>query len=286
MAFVVGYYKRIESGTKMKDMLSTYVSTGHEKVQGWLTLIGSHAIVQLASIQKEMGVVGAVSEIGVHHGRLFILLHLLSDRSEKSVAWDLFERQDENLDRSGLGNRSIFVENLRKNGCDLERIKIFSVNSMDLTVEAVLEACESKLRMFSIDGGHTAEITYNDLSIARQTLSDGGLIILDDFFHEAWPGVAEGTCRYIREHDDALFPVLIAGNKFVFTNNKGAAEMYIDRLDKPQEGYYPKRSCVFGKEVLILRPITTIRGAITQSKVWKNIRNKPLGLFLRRIVRR
>lgn len=285
MVFVGGYYKRIESDTKMKDMLRAYMRTGHKKVKGWLSSIGLHVIAQLASIQKEMGIVGAVSEIGVHHGRLFILLHLLSDQSEKSVAWDLFERQEENVDRSGLGNRSIFVENLRKNGCDLERIKIFSENSMNLTVETVLEASEGKLRLFSIDGGHTAEVTYNDLSLASQTLREGGLIILDDFFHEAWPGVAEGTCRYMREHDNALFPVIIAGNKYIFTNNECAAKTYIDRLDKPQKGYYPKRSCVFGKEVLILLPITTIQGAITQNKVWRNIRNKPLGLFLRRIVR-
>jgi hypothetical protein len=270
----------------MKDMLSAYMGSGHKKVQGWLSPIGLNVIAQLASIQKEIGIVGAVSEIGVHHGRLFILLHLLSDQSEKSVAWDLFERQEENVDKSGNGNRSILVENLRKNGCDLERIKIFSENSMDLTVEAVLEACEGKLRLFSIDGGHTAEITYNDLSLARQTLSDGGLIILDDFFHEAWPGVAEGTCRYMREHDNALFPVIIAGNKYIFTNNECAAKIYIDRLDKTQKGHYPKRSCVFGKEVLILLPITTIRNAVTQNKAWKNIRDKPLGLFLRRFVRR
>lgn len=269
----------------MTDRLTRYTRTGHKKVQGWLSPIGLNVIVQLASIQKKVGTSGAVCEIGVHHGRLFILLHLLSDSSEKSVAWDLFERQDENIDKSGYGNRTIFIENLRKNGCDLERIKVFSENSMNLTANEILEACEGKIRLFSIDGGHTAEITYNDLSLASQTLSDGGLIILDDFFHEAWPGVAEGTCRYMRECGDELFPVVIAGNKYIFTNNERAAKIYMDLLDKPQKGHYPKRSQVFGKEVLILRPITTIRGAISQSKIWRKIRDKPLGQFLRGVVR-
>lgn len=154
----------------------------------------------------------------------------------------------------------------------------------NLTPDAITNACEGKLRLFSIDGGHTAKITYNDLSLARQTLSEGGLIILDDFFHEAWPGVAEGTCRYMREHEGALFPVAIAGNKYIFTNNELAAKTYIDRLDKTQKGHYPKRSQAFGKEVLILRPITSIRIAISQTQVWKNIRHKPLGIFLKRIM--
>lgn len=268
----------------MEVMLSAYMRTGQKKVQGWLSSIGLNVIVELALIQKEMFLAGPVCEIGIHHGKLFILLHLLSDQSEKSVAWDLFERQEENLDRSGRGNRSIFMENLRRSRCDLERVKIISENSMNLTVEAIKSACEGKPRLFSIDGGHTAEITYNDLSLASQTLSEGGLIILDDFFNEAWPGVAEGTCRYMFEHGNALFPVVIAGNKYIFTNNERAAKTYIDRLDKPHKWHHPKRSRAFGKEVLTLVPVRTIRNIVTQTKVWKNMRGKPLGLLLRRIV--
>lgn len=269
----------------MKDALAKYTSTGHKKVEGWLSQIGLNVIVELSSIQRELGIAGPVCEIGVHHGKLFILLHLLSDQCEKSVAWDLFERQEENIDKSGSGSSSIFLENLRRSGCDLERIKIFSENSMNLTPDAITSACEGKLRLFSIDGGHTAEITHNDLSLACQTLSEGGLIILDDFFNEAWPGVAEGACRYMLEHDSALFPVVIAGNKYIFTNSERAARTYIDRLDKPHQGHYPKRSCAFGKEVLVLCPIITIRSAISHSKAWKNIRDKPLGVFLRKVVR-
>lgn len=268
----------------MNAALSKYVNAGHKRVQGWLSPIGLHVIVELNSAQKETGVNGPVCEIGVHHGKLFILLHLLADQSEKSVAWDLFERQDENLDRSGRGNSSIFRANLRKSECDLGRIKIITENSMNLTVEMIENACEGKPRLFSIDGGHTAEIAYNDLSLACQTLSDGGLIILDDFFHEAWPGVAEGACRYVFEHDNSLFPVVIAGNKYIFTNNERAAKTYIDRLDRRHKGYYPKRSRAFGKEVLILSPIRSIRMAMTQTQVWKNMRDKPLGLLLKKIL--
>lgn len=269
----------------MNAMLSRYVNTGHKKVQGWLSPIGLNVIVELALIQKEIGVAGPVCEIGVHHGKLFILLHLLSEQSEKSVAWDLFECQEENLDKSGRGNSSTFMANLRRNGCDLERIKVIAENSMNLTVEMIEKACEGKPRLFSIDGGHTAEIAYNDLSLARQTLSEGGLIILDDFFHEGWPGVAEGVCRYMFEHDNALFPVVITGNKYIFTNNERAAKTYVDRLDRRQKGHYPKRSRAFGKEVLTLIPIRSIRMAATQTQVWKNMRDKPLGLFLRKILR-
>lgn len=269
----------------MKAVLSRYMRSGHKKVQGWLAPIGLEVIVELALIQKEMGIVGPVCEIGVHHGKLFILLHLLSEESEKGVAWDLFERQEENLDRSGRGNSSIFMANLRRHGCDLERISMIAENSMNLTAEMVEKACEGKPRLFSIDGGHTAEIAYNDLSLAGQTLSDGGLVILDDFFHEAWPGVAEGACRYMFEHRNALFPVVIAGNKYIFTNNERTAKTYIDRLDGRHKGYYPKRSRAFGYEVLTLNPIGSIRMAVTQTRIWKNMRDKPLGLFLRKILR-
>ena len=67
--------------------------------------MAQQSIVALGSVQKHLGIRGAVSEIGVHHGRLFILLHLLTEASEASVAWDLFESQNDKADGSGRGNK-------------------------------------------------------------------------------------------------------------------------------------------------------------------------------------
>src|SRR5688572_16645150 len=98
--------------TMSENALERYARSGHRQVQGWLSEIGIALILEGCRQQAEWQVRGSICEIGVHHGRLFILLHLATAPDERSVAWDLFEQQDENVDRSGKGNRQRFLENI------------------------------------------------------------------------------------------------------------------------------------------------------------------------------
>ncbi len=252
------------TGTATTAALKKYISSGYRKVDGWLSAIAIKSTAELGALQKRLGVRGAVSEIGVHHGRLFILLHLLTDAPEKSVAWDLFESQYENADGSGHGDRRLLQTNLVKHGCDLSRIKINTVNSLTLTASRITAECESKVRIFSVDGGHSAESTYNDLNVATNSLCEGGVILLDDFFNADWPGVAEGACRYLHHCQRSLFPVAIVGNKFIFTNTKAMAKIYASALYDRNYGFSCriKKSSVFGGETLTITPYGTPRGQL------------------------
>ena len=56
---------------------------------------------------------GGVVEIGVYHGKFFIAMNgLITDPSVRSVAVDLFESQDLNIDSSGRGDADAFRANL------------------------------------------------------------------------------------------------------------------------------------------------------------------------------
>jgi hypothetical protein len=179
----------------LQPALRKYAEGGHREVAGWLIDTAVDAIVALALTQERLGVQGGVCEIGIHHGRSFILLHLLA--SGHAAAYDLFEQQGENVARSGLGDKDLFLLNLKRHGCDASRIVVKSRNSLALTAAEVMADTQGQVRLFSVDGGHTAEITASDLCLAESTLARGGLVILDDFFNEAWPAVAEGACRYL-----------------------------------------------------------------------------------------
>jgi hypothetical protein len=52
-------------------------------------------------------------------------------------------------------------------------------------------------RLFSIDGSHTAEATWGDMVTAGMSIQEGGVIIVDDYFAEGWPGVSEGVQRFM-----------------------------------------------------------------------------------------
>ena len=88
----------------MTKELNRYTRSDIHKVHGWLEQVDVDYILEIASHQNHSKVFGSVGEIGVHHGKLFILLNLLTREDEHSFAIDLFNEQKENIDRSGLGD--------------------------------------------------------------------------------------------------------------------------------------------------------------------------------------
>ena len=230
-----------------------YVQRGHKVVGGWLDPSAIDIIATISRQQTKIGISGGLAEIGIHHGRLFILLHLLGQGSERSAAYDLFEMQDENVDASGLGDKSIFLDNLRRHGCDVERIVVKSRNSLDMTA-AEVRADAGPVRLFSVDGGHTADITASDLALAEASLCPGGIVILDDYFNEAWPGVSEGAARYLALGASPLVPVAIGGNKFIFTNSAELAGQVSRRVARVA-GQLRRQAdqTAFGKPVIVVQ---------------------------------
>jgi hypothetical protein len=269
----------------MATALDNYCCKGHEAVEGWLLQGAIDCIRELSVLQQGLGIAGPVCEIGVHHGRLFVLLHLLSGIDERSLAIDLFEMQDENIDQSGKGSRERLLRNLQVHGCDLARIDLLAENSLRLTPERIVAACAGRPRLFSIDGGHTAEATRNDLALAERSICDGGLVILDDYFNAPWPGVSEGTCAYMHEAGSRLLPVAITSNKFCFTNDEAAASSY--RRHLIEHHHDAKSSTVFGHDVVCFEapPPPTLRQKVTAHPLWLAVRPTPVGQALLKLKR-
>ncbi|HYC45739.1 MAG TPA: class I SAM-dependent methyltransferase [Burkholderiales bacterium] len=232
--------------------LLRYARTGHRHVGGWLLQPAVDALLGVIGEQGRERLTGAVCEIGVHHGRLFILLCLATRGGERAVAYDLFARQLENSDQSGRGDLEKFLANAREHGCDADRIQAITINSRDLDVEQVLRDCVTRPRLFSIDGGHAADQTCHDLETACAVLCRGGVIILDDLFNEAWPGVAEGTCRFMLTRPHDLVPFAIVGNKVFLTNDARCAAKYRASVTRASGHYFTKVSALFGHEVLVV----------------------------------
>jgi hypothetical protein len=271
-------------------LLDAYAKKGNRRVEGWLLPTAIEVIRQLAGLQKELGIRGPVCEIGVHHGRLFLLLHLLTVPPERSVAIDLFEMQDENVDGSGKGSRDALMHNLRTHGCDLSRVELVTENSLRLTPERIVSLCGGQPRLFSIDGGHTAEATRNDLLLADRTVCEGGLVVLDDYFNSSWPGVSEGTCTFMREDRKRLVPVVITSNKFIFAAGQEKAALYRQRwlekgFDSRGSSAGSQLSSVFGAEVICFEARPGLRDVATQTQLWASIRDTPVGQALRGLKR-
>jgi hypothetical protein len=191
-----------------------YKRVGHRFVAGWLAPEVLDILSVLDSAQRSKDIEGAVAEIGVHHGRLFIGLSLLQTGGAKSVAIDVFGDQDLNIDQSGKGDLAIFRKNVER-WSSLNSIVIHQGDSTKVTAGDLRELAGGDIRVFSVDGGHTDSIVFSDMNLAERTLSPGGVVVADDIFNEEWPGVSTGTLRYLNE-GGKLIPFAIGFNKVFF----------------------------------------------------------------------
>jgi hypothetical protein len=96
---------------KNQDLLK-YYQTGFNEVEGWCETELLKTIDLLSS--QTINRTGGVCEIGIHHGKFFLLLNQIVDISYNSYAIDVFDNQHLNIDHSGYGNFEIFKNNLLK----------------------------------------------------------------------------------------------------------------------------------------------------------------------------
>ena len=203
--------------------LAGYLEHGIGQVEGWLSPVTASMIAHLLVGQSLhatnlVGLRGDVCEIGVHHGKLFLVLACATLPGERAVAVDIFGDQSKNLDRSGGGDRGIFEAHLAVHapGADVE---VIQQSSLDLAEHGFLER---RFRLISIDGGHTEAVVANDLRLAERTLVDGGIAALDDILSHDWTGVLSGLVSYLAA-GGTLVPFALVPNKLLLSTDAAAA---------------------------------------------------------------
>src|SRR5262245_15693285 len=135
-------------GKEMIHILSRYLKDG-EQVGGWLDQYSAEFISHLSLLQNENKIVGSLGEIGVHMGRLFIILKLTAAPDERTFAIDIFDDQHLNVDKSGFADKDIFKSNLRHWTGD-DHVEIIQSPSDLVTPEQVINLA-GQCRLLSID---------------------------------------------------------------------------------------------------------------------------------------
>ena len=256
----------------MSGSFATYRALGHRTVQGWLEPQVLDVLQTLDDAQRSAGVSGAVAEIGIHHGQLFIALQLLNEPGIAAVAIDVFDAQELNVDGSGRGDLGRFEANVRRWG-DWSSVVVKQHDSANLTGDDVRELARRAVRLFSVDGGHLVETVLTDLRTAEQSLAPGGIVVLDDVFNAEWPGVSVGTHRYL-DSDCVLVPFAIGFNKTYLTDEGHAARYReaIRRVYGRRWRMAHKTTVFHGSDVEVLWPTpVTPRAVLRRSRLARKV---------------
>lgn len=197
-----------------------------ETIPGWLDATTAQVIRDTMGFQSEIGVTGQIAEIGLHHGRLFVVLCLCAQAGERAYGIDVFELQHLNVDNSGVGKRAAVLKAVKTYApnAEVELIRGDSNQIADQLIETL-----QGMRLISIDGGHTRQTTCNDLWIADRALQAGGIAILDDLYKADWSGVTAGLSRYLNE-GGRLVPFALFNGKLQLATSAQWAATYREFL--------------------------------------------------------
>lgn len=255
------------------DALTQYLTFGRRQVGGWLHAEVAAFIVALGDIQRAAEYRGAIGEIGVHHGRLFVLLLLLSSKDEGNFAIDVFEQQHLNTDHSGRGDREIFLSNVGRWAPGRE-VSVIARSSLEVRPQEILSTC-GRVRLASVDGGHTRECALNDVRLTESVLTDYGIVIVDDYFNSNWPDVSAGVAEYLFDKQSRLVPFAVTPNKVYLTAPPNSA-FYRAELRKRLTP--TKASQMFGSDVDVYELRPTNPGLMEYFKL--TLKEGPVGPYL------
>ena len=197
----------------MPDLDLRLYASAFGRIHGAFTMDAALLFFAYASVNDAPR--GSVVEIGVHHGLSAIAIAALRARKAPMIAIDTFGATGDATASGGMStDMRTFTLNMSRSYRDVGWLRVIQADSRTLSASDL--ALEPPASFFHIDGGHSPEETHHDLSLAAGVSIAGGIVAVDDYFNPSFPGVSEGTVRYLLEHPGALVPIAIGANKVIF----------------------------------------------------------------------
>jgi hypothetical protein len=184
-------------------------------------------------------------EIGVYHGKSAIAVASLRGAAGTFTAIDVFDDlQSRDGSSRDVGIKSAFLANMAAWFPTLEWMRLIAAPSATVPAETL-----GPHSFCHIDGLHTAEGTYSDMRLCAEVVVPGGLVALDDYFNQEFPGVCEGALLFERHHPAVLTPVAVGFNKVLFQRT---AESDLNRRFASEFDYVPTHvTTMWGRPVAL-----------------------------------
>lgn len=233
-------------GLRHGERFLTAYREAFTSIHGAFTIDAALLFFAYGALAAEAGVRGGTCEIGVHHGLSAIAVAALRAPGAPLTAIDTFGGSRD-ADASGgmTGDERAFRATMARFYLDTSFVRVIAADSRTLAASRVAGCA-----FVHIDGGHSAEETQSDLALAAGASVPGGLVALDDYFNPSFPGVSEGTVRFLIERPGALVPLAIGCNKVLFQRAPATGDLNARFADRHPT--VPRTRGVFdGADVLV-----------------------------------
>jgi hypothetical protein len=171
-----------------REFFRFFESEIEPNVGGWFYRQDIITFYILNEIQLWAGLPGDMCELGSYCGKSAIALAHLARPEERLHIYDSLHHS----------YRDAFVANIERYCPDMgKRIVINGGDLISLTAPPEDHIARGSIRWLHIDAGHEHKDVINDLRNFAPLVAHGGVIILDDFFHHQFPGVATAGTEYM-----------------------------------------------------------------------------------------
>ena len=203
-----------------------------ESLPGWFMPDAALMFMAYHQLVSDRVVPGNTLEIGVFHGKSAIAVASLRGESGTFTAIDVFDDlQARDGSSSDVGIKGAFLANMAVSFQTLDWLRLIAAPSATVQAEAL-----GPHSFCHIDGLHSAEGTFRDMQLCAEVVVPGGLVALDDYFSQRFPGVSEGALLFERRHPGVLTPVAVGFNKVIFQR---AAESDLNQRFASEFDYIP-----------------------------------------------
>jgi hypothetical protein len=214
-----------------------------ESLPGWFLPDAALMFMAYNQLVPDRAGPGNTLEIGVYHGKSAIAVASLRGASGTFTAIDVFDDlpSREGVSRN-VGMKGAFLGNMAASFGTVDWIRPIAAPSSTVRPDAL-----GPQSFCHVDGLHSAEGTYADLRLCAEVVVPGGLVALDDYFNQQFPGVSEGALLFHREHPGVLTPVAVGFNKVLFQR---ASESDLNERFAREFPYIPtKVTAMWGRPV-------------------------------------
>jgi hypothetical protein len=189
-----------------------------DSLPGWFLPDAAVMFMAYNQLASQQVAPGDTLEIGVFHGKSAIAVASLRGDGGIFTAIDVF---DDLSSRDGsshdVGIKGAFLANMAEWVPAHDRLRTIVAPSATVRADAL-----GPHSFCHIDGLHSAEGTFSDMKLCAEVVVPGGLVALDDYFNQRFPGVSEGALLFEQEHPGVLTPIAIGFNKVLFQRADGS----------------------------------------------------------------